>query len=642
MDACLLFFACCFVGVALASTGGQFVGPNVAVVPNTGSLMDKIITGYTGNQNLPNDGSGLGYGTWAESSGKPGTNSYPFIDPHMYADANLYPVPEQWPQTLGNGKQAVLYSGVDPAVTDIHFNLMRTYGVHGATIERFLFSTEGNERALAFRNRVLANAAQAAVKYGRLFYVFYDLSGAESQEATWNALLVKDFNLYVKRYTTNPNWAKHQGKPVMLMWPGPHRINQTNLATAINYFKDQGYAVVLGVAQNFRADYQDYWNTYALADIIFVWCNGVSYNDDMDGVLKTAMGDAQWCQQRNKDYQFNVCVGPPVSRAANGTVFSPEPTHATQNLKLWTHYTILSRLRQTYPTGVSCGGFLAMFDDYPEIVPLILTAPDNEHLPGGKPTWWSGTAIPPALGYDYSLRLNEISVEMLNKNVTFPVAIPIPFTTTTPSSTLNRTIPAGNTVLSKTSTSMVANIFVPTTSYIGCYADNAARDLWRASSVNGSTKLCAAFCEPYYVPYFGLQDGDQCYCGYSYGSVGPSNACTTPCSQDPSEKCGGRMANSVYRVQLEIEKVELAYKGCFSDRPQRDLPIQAGDAGSIQECASNCHAYTYFALQAGGQCFCGNSYGKYGTSTGCTQTCHSDPTQTCGGGYANSVWTFIQ
>ena len=78
----------------------------------------------------------LGYGTWANSQGSFGTNSFPYIDFNLYKDVNLYPlssllylfasskltaliypVPPQWPQKLGTGEQAVLYSGVDPAVT---------------------------------------------------------------------------------------------------------------------------------------------------------------------------------------------------------------------------------------------------------------------------------------------------------------------------------------------------------------------------------------------------------------------------------------------------------------------------------------------------------------------------------------------
>lgn len=38
------------------------------------------------------------------------------------------------------------------------------------------------------------------------------------------------------------------------------------------------------------------------------------------------------------------------------------------------------------------------------------------------------------------------------------------------------------------------------------------------------------------------------------------------------------------------------------------------------------------------QCFCGNSYGSYGTATNCNVTCSANPNENCGGFWANSVY----
>jgi hypothetical protein len=54
------------------------------------AILLTLFLRYTGNQNLPNDGSGLGYGTWANSQGAFGTNSFPYIDFNLYKDVNLY------------------------------------------------------------------------------------------------------------------------------------------------------------------------------------------------------------------------------------------------------------------------------------------------------------------------------------------------------------------------------------------------------------------------------------------------------------------------------------------------------------------------------------------------------------------------
>jgi hypothetical protein len=38
------------------------------------------------------------------------------------------------------------------------------------------------------------------------------------------------------------------------------------------------------------------------------------------------------------------------------------------------------------------------------------------------------------------------------------------------------------------------------------------------------------------------------------------------------------------------------------------------------------------------ECFCGNSYGKYGTGSGCDMQCSGNQSQICGGFYQNSIY----
>jgi hypothetical protein len=80
--------------------------------------------------------------------------------------------------------------------------------------------------------------------------------------------------------------------------------------------------------------------------------------------------------------------------------------------------------------------------------------------------------------------------------------------------------------------------------------------------------------------------------------------------------------------------------GCFADRDQRDLnglpSVYASDANAcVQHCAQK--GFRYAAKQAGTQCFCGNSYGRYGPSDACT-SCRGLSAEHCGGSYANFVW----
>jgi hypothetical protein len=91
---------------------------------------------------------------------------------------------------------------------------------------------------------------------------------------------------------------------------------------------------------------------------------------------------------------------------------------------------------------------------------------------------------------------------------------------------------------------------------LGCYADNdkapsagtAGRDLDGAiTQSNSLTKAqCVTNCGSQGFGYAGLQFGQWCFCGQSYGKFGFSSGCSMPCAGDPNEICGGSWANSVY------------------------------------------------------------------------------------------------
>ena len=50
--------------------------------------------------------------------------------------------------------------------------------------------------------------------------------------------------------------------------------------------------------------------------------------------------------------------------------------------------------------------------------------------------------------------------------------------------------------------------------------------------------------------------------------------------------------------------------------------------------------YLYAGVQYTSECFCGNSYGKYGSlpESSCNMPCSGNKTQICGGTWSNSVY----
>ena len=94
------------------------------------------------------------------------------------------------------------------------------------------------------------------------------------------------------------------------------------------------------------------------------------------------------------------------------------------------------------------------------------------------------------------------------------------------------------------------------------------------------------------------------------------------------------------------------YIGCFQDSgdPQgltdRDLSgfMTNSKDMTIEKCIQICSekGFKYAGLQYGIQCFCGNSYGKYGESYSCNYVCSGNQDEICGGYWANSVYSITE
>ncbi|XP_071088543.1 lymphocyte antigen 75-like [Haliotis cracherodii] len=84
--------------------------------------------------------------------------------------------------------------------------------------------------------------------------------------------------------------------------------------------------------------------------------------------------------------------------------------------------------------------------------------------------------------------------------------------------------------------------------------------------------------------------------------------------------------------------------GCFTDvKEDRDLPYEplSDPAAGVwpPSCIHHCYlkGYFYAGIQNGYECFCGNSYGKYGPAANCSMPCFPHPNMKCGGPLANYV-----
>ncbi len=86
------------------------------------------------------------------------------------------------------------------------------------------------------------------------------------------------------------------------------------------------------------------------------------------------------------------------------------------------------------------------------------------------------------------------------------------------------------------------------------------------------------------------------------------------------------------------------YLGCYADNGNRVLNGFSFSSNymTVEGCVAACgsRGYSYAGAQDGSQCFCGSgAYTTLGQSTACTLPCNGNSGETCGGGYANSVYT---
>lgn len=203
--------------------------------------------------------------------------------------------------------------------------------------------------------------------------------------------------------------------------------------------------------------------------------------------------------------------------------------------------------------------------------------------------------------------------------------------------------------------------------YLGCWKDDASRvlNISGGNTADMTNSKCTSICQAKGLPFAATEFGTYCFCGNDYRRLGQlsEDACNVGCSGDPSEKCGGSWANSVYAVNASggnlipgssndllsglgnIPAISNArYLGCWKDDAKRVLNVNAGDSTNMtnNKCTSLCRAkgLPFAATEYGRYCFCGNDYRRLGrlAETECNVGCGGDPSQKCGGSWANSVW----
>lgn len=193
-----------------------------------------------------------------------------------------------------------------------------------------------------------------------------------------------------------------------------------------------------------------------------------------------------------------------------------------------------------------------------------------------------------------------------------------------------------------------------------------------AGEYNMTYELCNAICAGH--PLFGIEQEGQCFCGETLNVEGyaPPGSCSQPCSGDKNEMCGGIKAIRVFSTSAEPVPSEIPYHmiGCSLDvqasfgyarvlptffcangrdtstpyptcAPQVNAtPNQVGYSGfagyynmTHEACNAMCQGFTYFGVEAGGECYCGNKIQSQGSPPpgSCSTPCSGNAGEQCGG-----------
>jgi hypothetical protein len=372
------------------------VGTEVSIASSPAKGLDgRVIVGYQGWYGCPGDFKGnKDWQYWFPKD----VSSDGFISDVMPSVEKLdkkHLCDTGLPRADGKGTVKV-FSSQDPVVVNAHFAMMRTYHIDGAAMQRFVFALSDPAKQ-ARMDHVLLNAKAAAEASGRVFYICYDISGADP--ATVIADLRKDWKHVVDdlHITKSPAYLHDNGKPVLELWgfgisdrPG----DPDEVQNLINDLKSgqgglRSVTLIGGVPARWRTQGagtkpDPAWSQIYLSfDVLSPWTVGVfksgPYGREFKKFLNEVMlPDIEEAHSHHIRYMPVVFPGYSHSNAARFHGHEAEFNGTTRNCGhfLWSQFANISRS----PVD---SFYVAMFDEVGEGTAIFPLEPRGEKAPAG-------------------------------------------------------------------------------------------------------------------------------------------------------------------------------------------------------------------------------------------------------------------
>ncbi|MEX0986093.1 MAG: T9SS type A sorting domain-containing protein [Bacteroidales bacterium] len=334
---------------------------DVPVVDNS-TLDGKVMFGYQGWFNHPDDGAGLGWVHWG--------NFYEPINStvDMYPDMREYGADEKYDAhlTFPDGSMAPVFSSHNRNTVVRHMKWVRDYNLDGVFLQRFI-SNADNQKGMAHKDTVAKHIMEGSEKYGRVFAIMYDgvANRVEDMKQDWMHL-VDDIGV-----TNSDQYLHHRGLPLVSLWGYSVRDEATaaQLAEMIDFFKNNQEpryraSIKLGVMWNFY-DRTEFQEAFKQVDVISPWFSGsTNYNRGQ-----------QWGDDNNVDYMPVVHPG-----FSWHNLKYPEPSSTPNKDPRDGGQYIWNEVNDVIPVDVK-SVYIAMFDEIDEGTAMFKLAENDEMLP---------------------------------------------------------------------------------------------------------------------------------------------------------------------------------------------------------------------------------------------------------------------
>jgi hypothetical protein len=279
-----------------------YAGEPALAASGPGDVVGKVTVGYQAWFGAIGDGSPQNsWWHWADNGGE-------IFSPSNAQDADSWPDMTDYTVTyqtgfanLGNGQPATVFSSYDQSTVNAQISWMQTNGIDTIALQRFNpNSGETNRNGEAVRTN------NAAITYGRKWFVMYDITGWTTADGD----VQTDWTTEMSAYTSSSAYAHQNGLPVVAVWLATSTLSESQLLDIVNWLRGQGLYVILGTERAWTSN-TTMLPVYNAANMIQPWMIGsIGGISDADNNYTSYMvPDLAYCAAHGLDYQDVVIPG---------------------------------------------------------------------------------------------------------------------------------------------------------------------------------------------------------------------------------------------------------------------------------------------------------------------------------------------